>query len=145
MSVLKQRFTAYLSGPMTGYVNYNHAEFNRITEVLEKSELFKRVINPASMDEGEKPWKYYLKRDLRIIMDNDVEALVLMPHWEDSKGARAEVYVAAQVMGAKLFLYEDTADGFKLTPYTLPERIQLSGVIESRQSIKVTVKEETTV
>ena len=139
--MIEEGLRVYLSGPMTGYEEYNHPEFNRITKKLEDSGFFNLVINPASMDEGEKPWKYYIVRDLRIIMDLDIEALILMEGWEKSKGARAEVYVATEVLGAKLYLYKDTNDGFTLTPLRYDEATLPSGrVVDHDKTAEVVVR-----
>lgn len=133
--MIKQDMNVYVSGPMSGIDEYNHPEFNRISKILRDSGNFAKVINPADLDEGEKPWKYYLKRDLKIIIDNDVEALILIPGWHDSKGARAEVYVASEVLGAHLYMYEDLEDGFQLTPYKLKYSMKMT--VEAKNTIKL--------
>jgi hypothetical protein len=142
--MIKKDAVVYLSGPMTGYKNYNHAEFNRISEKLEGSGHFKKVINPASMDEGEKPWQYYLIRDIGIIFKNKVDAVILMKGWEKSKGARAEVFNAVEILDADIYLYEDDEwDGFKLIPF-LPsfEKPSEKGVMMYHKEEKFKVKAE---
>jgi len=106
----------YLSGPMSGIEHYNHPEFKRVGAILEQSGMFKKIINPANMAEGEKPWGYYLNRDIRMILNGNVDTVILLSGWQASKGARIEVRVATEVLDAAVYTYRDTAEGFSLTP-----------------------------
>ena len=108
--------TYYLSGPMTGFEAYNRPEFNKVADQLRKYAGIKDLINPAEHDEGEKPWEYYLKRDIKMILDNNVGGLILLPGWQTSRGARIEVRVATEVLNATMQAYRGTDKGFTLTP-----------------------------
>lgn len=101
----------YLCGPMTGYADLNHPAFYAAEEEL-KSKGYE-VINPARMDEelGLDPHKGVMepdflkdaaKRDLDAVMGCD--GIVLLPEWEASKGAKAELAVA-QWLDKKIYLY----------------------------------------
>jgi hypothetical protein len=101
----------YLCGPMTGYADLNHPAFYAAEEQL-KSKGYE-VINPARMDEelGLDPHKGVMepdflkdaaKRDLDAVMGCD--GIVLLPEWEASKGAKAELAVA-QWLDKKIYLY----------------------------------------
>ena len=83
--------TIYLSGPMTGYHNYNFAAFNRVANFLRSYGY--PVVNPA--DHGSsKPvvWRNCIKRALIAMMD--CEIVILLPGWAYSKGAQLESQVA---------------------------------------------------
>lgn len=86
----------YICGPMTGYVEYNHPEFNRVAKMLRDKGL--KVINPAEVDNTKKPgwdkhpWDFYLRRDIELIAKK-VGRIVLLSGWRDSNGATLEKYV----------------------------------------------------
>lgn len=59
-----------------------------------------KVINPAELDEaagdvGEHTWDVYLRRDIRVLAD--CHTIVLLPHWQCSKGARLEHHIAYEL------------------------------------------------
>jgi len=88
--------TLYLSGPMTGIPAMNFPAFHAIAAQL-RSEGY-TVLNPAETDNGDtsKPWAYYIRKDIRMVCDAD--AIVVLPGWQNSKGARIEV-ACAEAMG----------------------------------------------
>ena len=87
----------YIAGPMTGYPDYNHPEFNRVAKMLRDKGL--KVINPAEIDAKDPknedgslsplPWDFYLRRDIKLIAQK-VGRIVLLPGWRDSHGANLE-------------------------------------------------------
>ena len=87
----------YIAGPMRGYVNNNHEEFDRAEQTLEKTNLW-HVINPAKLDRdagvdcADDMTKLELKEALRRDFDAifDCESMYMLRNWEKSKGARAE-------------------------------------------------------
>lgn len=81
--------TIYLSGPMTGYENFNQGAFNTAADAL-RSQGY-TVHNPAENDGGshDKGWVYYMHLDIHNVINSDI--LVMLPGWEDSKGATIEV------------------------------------------------------
>lgn len=101
----------YLCGPMTGYADLNHPAFYKAETHL--MSMMYDVVNPARMDEelGLDPHKGVMepeflkdavKRDLEAVMACD--GIALLPEWEKSKGARAELAVA-QWLGKPAYLY----------------------------------------
>lgn len=101
----------YICGPMTGIENLNHPTFFKAEEYL-KSKGYD-VINPARMDEelGLDPHagimdpeflKKAAQRDLEAVIACD--AIAMLPDWEKSKGAMAEMAVA-QWLDKKIYLY----------------------------------------
>lgn len=107
----------YIAGPMTGLPDWNYPAFFEAEAQLRA--LGHQVFNPATNDADtlelaldaagspERPkhsWAYYLKRDLPQVMD--VDALVMLPGWQNSKGARLEVNVAT-ALGLPLYILRD--------------------------------------
>jgi hypothetical protein len=103
----------YLAGPMTHYPEYNFPAFFAAEEKLKEQGF--EVVNPARLDTeaGYDPThpdfvmdKEFLigaaKRDLMGVIE--VDAIALLPEWEKSKGANAELAVA-KWLGKKIYLY----------------------------------------
>lgn len=92
----------YLAGPMRGYDNYNFPAFTDACAVLRIAGY--EVFSPHERDlaEGFDPTKTLNGQgfDLRAALLWDMEAVLssdavaVMPGWQDSRGARAEVALA---------------------------------------------------
>lgn len=81
----------YLSGPMTGYRDFNAPGFNYVASEIRARGFY--VVNPAELGEiAEGVWTDYLKRDIRIILE--CTGLILLPGYGTSKGAKLERKVA---------------------------------------------------
>lgn len=80
----------YISGPMTGYENYNYPAFYQAEKHL-KATGFNYIENPARNPE-QASWEDYMKVALRQMLLCDT--VVLISGWADSKGAREEVSLA---------------------------------------------------
>lgn len=82
----------YISGPMTGIEEFNYPLFNSTATRLREQGY--EVINPAETDDGDtsKPWDYYMRIDIAHVLS--VDALVVLPGWQASKGASLEVTIA---------------------------------------------------
>ena len=107
----------YLSGPMGGIINYNHALFNTVAAQLRGDGY--AVLNPAENDGGsmDKSREFYLRLDLVNL--SQAQGMILLPGWESSKGCWMEVAVA-QELEVPIFLCF-TADPLKLEPYYPPK------------------------
>jgi hypothetical protein len=102
----------YLSGPMSGIPQFNIPAFEAAAKVLRRQGH--DVIVPHEEDvaagipletlkksEHGDPtelattatWGDMLARDVKLIADHGVEAIVVLPGWCKSRGARLEVYV----------------------------------------------------
>lgn len=97
--------TIYIAGPMTGLPEYNYPAFNAATARL--IALGWTVENPADNppppdDYPGLPWSWYMRRALVQVARSG--AMALLPGWEDSRGARTEVFVASQ-LGMRIFEY----------------------------------------
>jgi hypothetical protein len=92
--------TYYIAGPMRGYPKFNFPAFYKAEEEL-RSQGFS-VINPARMDEEEgfSPDCDPASVDSRAFFDRDVTAIrmsngiIMLPGWEKSIGATAEMHIA---------------------------------------------------
>lgn len=100
----------YLSGPMSGVPQFNFPLFDRAAAELRAAGM--TVVSPAEMDDGPvrdaamasangahvdggvagSTWGDFLARDVKRIADG-VTGIVLLPGWEQSRGARLEAFV----------------------------------------------------
>ena len=122
-----QKPKVYCAGPMSGHADWNFPAFFAASEFLEQQGY--TAINPAQLDcdagypierlklltpeEFQEFLKGAMKRDLDAIQSCD--ALVLLPGWENSKGARAERAVAEWAGLRVGYLWSERGDGFRLT------------------------------
>ena len=89
---------AYLSGPMTGLPNFNHAAFFTAQELLERRGL--QVINPASLNPPHRPWWACMVVCLwHLHLADEVR---LLPGWHRSRGAGLEM-AAAVLLGLRIY------------------------------------------
>ena len=95
----------YLSGPMTGIRDFNRPAFQEATKRLRA--LGHSVIDPTEMDlvpsvasapEVDHLWRMFLVRDVAMILTCTLDALVVLPGWWRSRGARLEV-LAGRLVG----------------------------------------------
>ena len=103
--------TWYIAGPMTGMPQCNIPLFAEVTRELRSRGL--NIVNPVETDQPEfvkaalksqdgnmnyllkqvnETWGEVLGRDVRLIID-DINGIVLLPGWMNSKGARLEAFV----------------------------------------------------
>lgn len=82
----------YLSGPMTGYPNFNYATFERVAKMLRSKgwDIESPHENPAPepMLEGQELWDYYMKLCHEQLLK--CSAIILMNGWPESRGAVQE-------------------------------------------------------
>lgn len=85
----------YLSGPMTGLPDYNYPEFNRVADKLRR--LGHRVCNPAEFPHSGDPKDFPIRKAFASFCNFiclEADTIVLLPGWENSKGAKAELALA---------------------------------------------------
>jgi hypothetical protein len=105
----------YIAGPMTGLPQNNFPAFDAAAKQLRSAGS--EVVSPAELDDPEdrelaladkpatKTWGDFLARDVKLIADSDIEAIVLLPNWQKSRGARLEVCVGL-LCGLVFFEYD---------------------------------------
>ena len=99
---------AYLSGPMTGLPDLNYPAFQVAAERLRSQGV--KVISPHEITPpGAGPWSWeqHMRADLAALLTADV--IVLLPGWEQSRGAQLEKTVA-EAVGLMVVDYELTLE-----------------------------------
>jgi hypothetical protein len=111
----------YLAGPMTGISQFNFPAFDAAAESLRARGF--EVVSPAELDDPEtraaalasddgapgsgtasdETWGDFLARDVKLIADGGVEAIVVLPRWEGSRGARLETFIGNALCGLPIF------------------------------------------
>lgn len=133
----------YIAGPMSGLKAFNFHAFDAAAEHL--FAIGHEVISPAELDAPEfrervmgangtekdllGEWGNCLARDVKLITDDGVEALALLPGWWKSRGANLEAVVGL-LNGLKFFQYQaDERD--PLAP--ISKMSVLSGIVKGFQ------------
>ena len=84
----------YIAGPMTGLPDYNRPTFRAAADKLR--DLGHEPLNPADLDLGESArWQDCMRATTRLLTEAD--AVCILPGWEMSRGALAEVGWARNV------------------------------------------------
>lgn len=107
----------YVAGPMTGIPQFNFPAFEVAAARL-RAQGFE-VRSPAELDDpatraaalaspdgapgsgatnGE-TWGDFLARDVKLIADEGIEAIRVLPGWQRSRGARLETFIARGLCG----------------------------------------------
>ena len=113
----------YLAGPMTNIPQFNFPAFDAAEADLTKRGY--EVVPPADLHDPEVraaalasktgsmldlprhlTWGQFLAEDIRMIADDGIEGIVVMPGWKTSRGARLETYVG-RLCGLPVFRYEE--------------------------------------
>ena len=134
----------YLAGPMQGRPQFNYPLFDSVSLALRK--LGYDIISPAEMDSDEirmsalaskdgKPgdktlvadqtWGDFLSRDVKMIAD-ELDAIILLPEWETSKGAKLEAFVSIMVGNPAWTVDPNTMNLRAIVPHKIMEKISAS-------------------
>lgn len=108
----------YLAGPMTGYDKWNFPAFDEYAARLRATGKY--VISPAELDrdagfdenDERLPDNFMfdaMRRDIEALLQ--VDAVVLMPGWEKSKGVAIELAVA-KALGLRIYEYPEGSDSY---------------------------------
>ena len=100
---LKRDGRWYLAGPMSGYPDFNRPAFHEAAARLRAQGHI--VVNPAEI-RGDEDWEWddWMRAALHCLLG--CHAVVFLPGWEFSRGARLE-RVIAEVLGMLMFEYRD--------------------------------------
>jgi hypothetical protein len=102
----------YLAGPMSNIPQLNFPAFDAAAADLRSRGY--EVVSPAELDDPEdraaalaspdgnmakidKTWGHFLARDVKLIADEGIEAIVCLDGWKESRGARLETFVGRLV------------------------------------------------
>lgn len=117
---------AYLANKMTGIPQFNYPWFIEAARYL-REEKGIDVVSPHELDSpaeveaamaspdgdlakfeaaADTTWGGILAKDVKLIADGGIEAVIVGPDWADSKGARLETFVAYQ-LGLPVLHYPD--------------------------------------
>lgn len=95
-TVVDAEATYYLAGPMSGLPAYNYPFFNMVATRLRAMNLEVRspheIETPPKGLEGQELWEWCMKRT--VVMLEESDAIVLLPGWPRSRGAKAELQIA---------------------------------------------------
>lgn len=100
---------AYISGPITGREETYEAAFEAAADVLMGDDRFSYPINPVTIGRDLKDaypdatWADYMRADIKALCDCD--AIVMLPGWMNSRGAKVEQRLAFD-LGLKAFIYD---------------------------------------
>jgi len=98
----------YIAGPMDAYKDegYNFEAFHRAAETLRSEGI--DVLSPAETAGGVKHLsrEFYFRYDFAVLAM--VDAIVVLPGWQHSRGAQAEVICATE-MGKPVYEYDGVA------------------------------------
>lgn len=120
----------YISGPMTGHDNFNFAAFFEAEEKLRCEGH--NPINPARLPAG-LSYQEYINVDLETIAIM-ADALLLLPGWEQSTGARLERELAEKLkLGIIILWGEKVKHAIKLLT---------AGLNEEKYCLKLTASTE---
>lgn len=149
----------YVAGPMTWIPMFNFPAFDAASEDLRKRGI--QVWSPAEMDDEKtrekamaspdgapesgssngETWGDFLTRDLKIVID-EVDAVVVLPGWNKSKGAKMETF-AAFICGKPIYYYPT----LKCVPFRnlvkawvgvlIPKKVSFESKVDSRSRVRV--------
>lgn len=85
----------YLSGPMTGYPDFNYPAFRKAASVFRMNGL--EVFDPSECFDGDQTLskETYMREDITAVLKATL--VVTLDGWEQSSGARLEVEVAKAI------------------------------------------------
>jgi len=96
----------YIAGPMSGIVDFNYPAFDLAETMLQASNRDAEIINPANnFNRSQTRTKSeYLRAAIRQVLD--VDAMYMLPYWQESRGARLEHEIAS-VLGLPIYELRD--------------------------------------
>lgn len=109
---MNQADPSYLSGPMTGYPDYNYPMFQRVATSLRRKGW--NIISPHEVpppepmiEDSQKLWEYYMEKCKEEVAK--CKAIILCNGWPESRGARQELEWALG-HGHEVYYYDEWAE-----------------------------------
>jgi len=122
----------YIAGPMTGIPQFNIPAFDKMAEWLRA--MGHEVVSPAELDSPETraiqlasktgsmadlppgdTWGMFLARDVKLLADDGIEGIAVLPGWHKSRGALLETFVGHALCGLPV-MYLDPNWPYELHP-----------------------------
>lgn len=102
----------YLSGPMSGLPEYNYPAFDRAAEklrakgytVVTPTEVGSDLETKLGAERFSLSYQQYVNANIIALLD--CNAIILLPGWSGSRGAKLEQYIA-QTLGFDEFYYSE--------------------------------------
>jgi hypothetical protein len=103
------KYDIYLSGPMTGFPDFNYPTFNTAAAVLRGMGFV--VFNPAENFGGDmtRERSEYMRVDIQAVLESKM--LVALPLWAVSTGAVLEIRIAQEI-GIRVMELQELVDEF---------------------------------
>lgn len=83
----------YIAGPCSGYPQFNYPAFAYVATVLRSRGVDARSPHELDGSSTNRTWQWYMREALKMLLDCD--EVVLLPGWENSRGACIERSIAA--------------------------------------------------
>jgi len=99
--------SVYIAGPMTSIPEFNFPAFKAAASDIDEmgvSAVYCTAFGIPPAPEDALPWEEYRREALQLMLT--CNAVVVLPGWRESKGARLEVYVALE-LGMPVVEYPD--------------------------------------
>lgn len=93
----------YISGPMSGFPDDNRPLFTRVKRLVAEA-TGSTVISPADIKQGP-PWEQQIRQCIRYISDST--KILMLPGWENSRGALIEHLIACQILIPRWYLQDN--------------------------------------
>jgi hypothetical protein len=132
----------YVAGPMSGYDEYNFPAFREACESLRSLGL--DVVSPHELDNdepvpgvvpGDDTYNSMLARDVQTVADESIDAVVVLPGWELSRGALIETNVA-HALGKPIVSYPMLLEiRFESPSWEPPDRKPDESVLEEAERL----------
>jgi len=139
MTNKKPKITIYLSGPMTGKVDYNYPLFNQVAS--EVRALGYRCINPAEFygGHGDRTRQEYMRKSVQAVLNST--HMILLPDWRDSTGSTLECAIANEIgMTIQEYKTEPPTDEIVATGAGDDEVPPVDGTVEVVEAEEVSVE-----
>lgn len=97
----------FLSGPMTGYDNWNHDKFNQVAAEFRMAGF--EVCSPAEFFDGDttRDRSEYMRESIKWLLEADT--VILLPGWQESEGAKLEAKIGDELGLIMVEYVEDEA------------------------------------